>query len=66
MTKRYLEENDVEFDLVEVDLLHGDERDAAIAEVKEISGGTSFPVVIIGDEIVVGFNKKRIQELLGL
>lgn len=66
MTRRYLEENNVQFDLVEVDLLHGDERNAAISEVKELSGGTSFPVLVIGDEVVVGFNKKRIKELLDL
>jgi glutaredoxin len=66
MTRRYLEENDVQFDLVEVDLLHGQERDDAITEVKEISGGTSFPVLVIGDDVVVGFNKLRIKELLGL
>lgn len=66
MTRQYLEENDVEFELVEVDHLEGDERDAAIAEVKELSGGTSFPVLVIGDEIVVGYNKKRIKELLDL
>ena len=66
MTRSYLEENDVEFDLVEVDMLEGDERAAAISEVKEISGGTSFPVLVIGDEIVVGYNKKLIKELLDL
>lgn len=66
MTRRYLEENDVDFDVVEVDLLTGDERNEAIAEVKDLSGGTSFPVVVIGDETVVGFNKKRIKELLDL
>lgn len=66
MTKKYLEDNDVEFDLVEVDLLEGDERASAIAEVKDLSGGTSFPVLAIGDEVVVGFNKKLIKELLDL
>lgn len=66
MTKQYLEENDVQFDLVEVDQLSGDERNSAIAEVKELSGGTSFPVLVIGEEVVVGYNKKRIKELLDL
>ncbi|PKQ37917.1 MAG: hypothetical protein CVT59_04835 [Actinobacteria bacterium HGW-Actinobacteria-1] len=66
MTRKYLEENDVDFDLLEVDLLEGDERTAAIAKVKEISGGSSFPVIVIDDETIVGFNKKRIKELLGL
>lgn len=66
MTRSYLEENGVEFDVVEVDLLNGEEREEAIREVKELSGGTSFPVLVIGDEIVVGYNKKRIKELLEL
>ncbi len=66
LTRTYLEENDVEFDSLEVDLLEGSERTDAIATVKEISGGTSFPVVVIDDEVIVGFNKKRIKELLSL
>ncbi|GAB4289226.1 MAG: glutaredoxin family protein [Coriobacteriia bacterium] len=65
-TREYLEDNDVAFDLVEVDLLEGQERTDAIAEVKEISGGTSFPVLVADEEIVVGFNKKKIKELLNL
>ena len=66
MTKRYLDENDVAYDLTEVDLLEGQEKDDAVAEVKRVSGGASFPVVVIGDEVIVGFNKVRIKELLGL
>lgn len=66
MTKKFLAEGGVDFDLVEVDLLEGQEREDVIAEVRRISGGASFPVVVIGDEIIVGFNKRRIQELLGL
>jgi len=66
MTRAYLDENDVEYDLVEVDHLDGDERQTAIAEVKNLSGGTSFPVVVIDEEVVVGFNKKLLKERLGL
>jgi glutaredoxin len=66
MTRKYLDENNVQYDVTEVDLLEGDEKAAAIDEVRTVSGGTSFPVVIVGDEVVVGFNKKRIMELLGL
>jgi len=66
MTRKYLEDNDVEFDVLEVDLLEGDERAESIAKVKELSNGTSFPVVVIDEEVIVGFNKKRIKELLSL
>jgi glutaredoxin-like protein NrdH len=66
MTREYMDDNGVAFDVTEVDKLEGQERDDAIAEVKRLSGGTSFPVVVIDDEVVVGFNKVRIKELLGL
>jgi glutaredoxin len=66
MARAYLDENDVSYVVVEVDLMEGEEKDAAVAEVKEISGGTSFPVVVVDEEVLVGFNKKRMKELLDL
>ena len=66
MTKRYLDESGIEYELTEVDLLEGQEKDDTVAEVRRISGGASFPVVVIDDEVIVGFNKARIKELLSL
>ena len=66
MTKKMLDEGEVEYELTEVDLLEGQEREDTVAEVRRLSGGASFPVVVIGDEVIVGFNKKRIKELLSL
>jgi len=66
MARTYLDENDVAYDVIEVDLLTGDERTAAVDEVRDLSGGTSFPVIVVGDETIVGFNKKRMKELLDL
>jgi len=72
MTKKYLDENNVTYELTEVDMLDGSPSDAetpkgaAAAEVKRLSGGTSFPVLVVGDEVVVGFNKGRISQVLGL
>jgi glutaredoxin len=66
MTKRYLDEHGITYDHIEVDLLEGDAKQQAIDTVKELSGGTSFPVMVADDEVVVGFNKTRIAEILGL
>lgn len=66
MTKRYLDEHSVDYVLTEVDSLEGDERQAAIDTVKELSGGTSFPVLVADGKVVVGFNKTKIADLLGL
>lgn len=66
MTRRFLDDNGVDYELTEVDLLEGKEKEQAIDEVKQLSGGTSFPVVVIGDSVVVGFNKSQIADLLSL
>jgi glutaredoxin-like protein NrdH len=66
MTKQYLSENGVDYEHTDVDLLEGDERQKAIDEVKRLSGGTSFPVVDVDGQVVVGFNKAKLKELLHL
>jgi glutaredoxin-like protein NrdH len=63
--RAFLDENGVVYDVVEVDKLSGTERADAIGEVERLSGGTSFPVVVVGDEVIVGYNKSRIQQLIG-
>ncbi len=64
MTKKYLDQLGIEYEFTEVDTLEGDERTTAIDEVQRLSGGKSFPVVVLDDEVIVGFNKKRMKELL--
>jgi glutaredoxin-like protein NrdH len=64
--RHYLDENKVAYDVVEVDTLAGQERADAIEEVKKLSGGTSFPVIVVDDEVVIGFDKGRIGKLAGI
>jgi len=66
MTKKYLDEHEVAFEMTEVDLLEGDAKEAAIAEVVRLSGGKSFPVLDVDGQVVVGFNKGRMTQVLGL
>lgn len=67
MVKRFLDDGSIEYELTEVDTLEGEEKEDVIAEVRRISGGgASFPVIVVDDEVIVGFNKKRIKELLNL
>jgi glutaredoxin-like protein NrdH len=64
MARQYLTDEGVVFDVTEVDKLEGQERTDAVEEVKRLSGGTSFPVIVMGDEVIVGYNKPRIKELI--
>jgi len=66
MTKKYLDEHDVTYTMTEVDTLEGDEKTSTVDEVVKLSGGKSFPVLVVGEEVVVGFNKSRMNQLLGL
>lgn len=64
--RKFLDEKGVDYDVVEVDLLVGAEREAVVADVLRVSGGTSFPVLVVGDVVVVGFDRDRMLEALGL
>jgi glutaredoxin len=49
-----------------VDLLKGDERKAIIEDVKKFNPRCSFPTIIIGEKVIVGFKEKEIKEALGM
>ncbi|MBW2678549.1 MAG: glutaredoxin family protein, partial [Deltaproteobacteria bacterium] len=65
-TKRLLTECTIEYDFVEVDLLEGDERKAILEDIKKVNPRCSFPTLIIGDKVIVGYKEKDIKEALGL
>ena len=66
MTKRYHDDHGITYEMTEVDLLEGDEKQAVVDEVKRLSGGTSFPVLTADGQVVVGFNKSKMADLLGI
>jgi glutaredoxin len=66
MTKEFFTDNNVEFEYVDVDLLTGEKRTEVLREVYRLTGGYSFPVIVIGDAVIVGFNRARLQEILEL
>ena len=65
-TKKFLAECTVQYDFIDVDLLEGEERKAILADVKKFNPKCSFPTIIIGDTVIVGFKEKKIKEALGL
>lgn len=65
-TKKLLSECTVKYDFVDVDLLEGDERKAILEDVKKFNPKCSFPTIIIGKKVIVGYKEKEIREALGL
>ncbi|MFZ5585382.1 MAG: glutaredoxin family protein [Thermodesulfobacteriota bacterium] len=64
--KKFLDENQVAYDCVEVDLCPLDQREALIDEVRKYNPNLSFPTLVIGDKVIVGYRENEIKELLGL
>jgi glutaredoxin len=64
--KKFFSDKCVPFDYVDVDLLEGEEQEKITDEVYKISGSLQYPVVVIDDQVVTGFNPSRYEAILGL
>ncbi|MGD9505780.1 MAG: glutaredoxin family protein [Syntrophobacteraceae bacterium] len=64
--KEFLDQCQIGYDCVDVDKLTGDERKAIIEEVKELNPACSFPTIVIGNKVIVGFRQDEIKEALNL
>ena len=65
-TKKLLNDCTVLYEFVDVDLLEGEERQAILEDVRKFNPKCSFPTIIIGNKVIVGFKEKEIKEALGL
>ena len=66
LTKKLLADCTVQYDFVDVDLLEGEERSAILEDVKKFNPRCSFPTIIIGNTVIVGYKENEIEEALGL
>jgi glutaredoxin-like protein NrdH len=65
-TKKLLDACEVRYEVTDVDLLDGDERAAILEDVRKWNPRCSFPTIIIGDKVIVGYREDEIKEALGL
>jgi len=68
-TKRFLDANNVDYEYEYVDLLTGNDKVRALAEVEQYNPRKSFPTVVVqnGDtQVVIGYKESRLREVLGL
>lgn len=64
--KDFLNEMGVNYECVHVDQLTGEERRLIVEEVRKFNPSVSFPTVVVGDKVVVGFKKDELTKLLEL
>lgn len=65
-TKRLLGRCRVQYDFTDVDLLDKEERKIILEDIKSFNPACSFPTIIIGDTVIVGYKEKEILQALGL
>jgi glutaredoxin-like protein NrdH len=67
MTKQFLQDSDVEFEYINVDLCEEDEKQKIRQHIQSKGGSLTYPTTIVDDSVVItGFRKDQLKEALGL
>jgi len=67
LTKKYLSENKVEYEYIDVDLCSEKDHETIRNDIVRRGSEPSYPTIIIDDKLVItGFRKDRLREALGL
>jgi len=65
MTKKFLNDNDIEFEYVDVDLASGKDHERIREEITSRGAEPSYPTIIVdGKTVITGFRKDKIKEVL--
>ncbi len=65
-TKEFFRSQGIEFEYTDVDLLTGDERREIVERIRKLNSRVSYPTILIGDKVIVGFQETEIKDALGL
>jgi glutaredoxin len=64
--KKLLDDCSVAYEFTDVDMLSGAERSEVLEDVKKLNPRCSFPTIIIGEHVIVGYKEAEIKEALGI
>ena len=63
--KKFLDENNIQYQLIEVDLLDSGEQWVTSKEVKKYNPAVTYPTLVI-EEVMLGLDEKAIKESLDI
>jgi glutaredoxin len=64
--RQFFKSNNIPFDYVDYDLQPEGKQEKIMEEISKISpNARSFPLVIIGEQAIVGYNPEKYSEALG-
>jgi glutaredoxin-like protein NrdH len=62
-TKKWLAEHNIDCDIVDVDLLHGEEKKKCLEEMRTYNPRLTFPTIVVSeDHIIIGFHPEKMEE----
>jgi glutaredoxin-like protein NrdH len=64
--KRFMKEHNIPHEFTDVDLLDREAKRAVLAEVRKFNERLSYPTIVIGDRVIVGYKEDELKEALGL
>jgi glutaredoxin-like protein NrdH len=67
LTKQFFEENNIEYEYVDVDLLEEKEKEKVRKYLQEKGGTLAYPTVVVDDvTLITGFRKDELKKVLEL
>lgn len=65
MTKKFLKDNNIEYEYVDVDLCDEEDKDKIRQDILDKGGSLSYPTIIIDNKkVITGFRKDKLTEAL--
>jgi glutaredoxin len=62
--KKILQQQQLPFRIIYVDMLIGEERNKVMRQLKSLNPACSFPTLVIGGKTLVGFKKEKFLQML--
>ncbi len=64
--RKMLTDLKIEHTYIEADSLEGEERTAALRDLKKVNPKCSFPTTVVGDQVITGYKAQEIKETIGI
>lgn len=64
--KKFLNDHSIAYDFIDVDLLDAEEKTTVLDEVRQYNPKLTFPTILCGERVIIGFQDREIKEALGL
>lgn len=62
--KKFLDNRNIEYESINVDLLENEERKRVIGQVKQYNSRVTFPTTVVGAQVIIGNKKDKIEAAL--